>query len=309
MKGRDRFTSGEADEIRRVLRLVRKAQPGAPQKLLRDQLRAVGFYISDFGGGPVGFTATEFDELVRSGRIRITDGHASRKTATPRSPTAARPPARPASTGGSSPAESAAKTGAGTPVALTALCSEPMSIKAATGGGVPNVPGLYALYGSPAGWRALGLGSPPDDRPLYVGKAEASLVSRDLKTHFATGKTGWSSPRRSFAALLSAAGVLELVPMPRRPGNPEPTKWTHYGLEDPGDGQLTDWMCSKLRIAVWPSPPGTVLKAVETEVMGYLLPPLNLIGVSTPWTGQVRTARAMMARQAREWARKRGFDV
>lgn len=68
MKGRDRFTSEEADKIRRVLRLVRKAEPGPPQKLLRDQLRAMGFYISDFGGGPIGFTATEFDELVRSGR-------------------------------------------------------------------------------------------------------------------------------------------------------------------------------------------------------------------------------------------------
>jgi hypothetical protein len=48
MKGRDRFTSAEADEVRSLLDLVRNAEPGRPRKLLRDQLRAVGFYISDF---------------------------------------------------------------------------------------------------------------------------------------------------------------------------------------------------------------------------------------------------------------------
>src|SRR4051794_30987779 len=73
MKGRDRFTSSDAAEIRRLLKLVRKAEPGTPQKLLRDRLRAIGFNISDFAGGPAGFTASDFDDLVRGGRIKISD--------------------------------------------------------------------------------------------------------------------------------------------------------------------------------------------------------------------------------------------
>ena len=69
-------------------------------------------------------------------------------------------------------------------------------------GHVPNAAGLYAVYGSVETWHVLGLGAVPDSRPLYVGKAERSLASRDLNTHFRTGCTEHSSVRRTFAALL-----------------------------------------------------------------------------------------------------------
>jgi hypothetical protein len=72
-EGQDRFSRSEADEIRRLLELVRRAEPGPPQKLLRDRLRALRFYISDFAGGPAGFTRSDFDDLVRDGRVTITD--------------------------------------------------------------------------------------------------------------------------------------------------------------------------------------------------------------------------------------------
>jgi hypothetical protein len=173
-----------------------------------------------------------------------------------------------------------------------------LRIDAALAGAVPDRPGLYAIYASTAVWRKLGLGEAPDDRPLYVGKAEDSLVSRDLNTHFATGKTGRSSPRRSFAALL--AEDLKLVAMPRRLAIPEPKKWTHYALEEPGDGRLTDWMCANLRLAVWVRPARTPLAAVELALMRAWLPPLNLIGVTTPWTAQVRAARASLAEEAKQ---------
>jgi hypothetical protein len=39
---------------------------------------------------------------------------------------------------------------------------------------VKNVPGIYAFHGSAAIWSELGLQSPPDSRPLYVGKSEAA---------------------------------------------------------------------------------------------------------------------------------------
>jgi hypothetical protein len=77
----------------------------------------------------------------------------------------------------------------------------------------------------------------------------------------------------------------------------------------PGDEKLTAEMCRKLRIAVWPSPAGAHLASVEAEVMRRWLPPLNLTGVSTPWTAQVKAARAAMAVQARERARQRGLNA
>ena len=299
MKGRDRFTKTEAEAIKALLRRVRLAEPGTPQKLLRDQLRGLGFYISDWGGGPGGFTASDFDDLVRRGAVTISDDPGPVRPA-------ARPPRRPQKASrlarSPEPADDA-------PSALTALAGPPISIEMAMHGGVPDRPGLYAIYGSPGVWSTLGLGKPPDDRPLYIGKAEGSLVSRDLNTHFASGTTGRSSPRRSLAALLAAAGELDLVAMPRRPNDPEPGKWTHYALESPGEQQLTDWMRRELRIAVWPARADTRLRTLETTVMRHWIPPLNLTGVTTPWSVQVKSARARMAEQAKAWARSRGFDI
>jgi hypothetical protein len=43
--------------------------------------------------------------------------------------------------------------------------------------------------------------------------------------------------------------------------------------------------------------------------MNAWLPPLNLIGVSTTWTSDLRTARSVMAEAAKRWAAERGFAV
>jgi len=296
VKGRNRFTAAEAEEIRGLLRAVRRAEPGTPQKLLRDQLRALRFYISDWGGGPLGFTSSDFDELISAGLVTIADEAAIDTADRPR-------PARPqrqlhesAGAGDGNLADELADA------ACAALRGPGTAIPAATEAVVSNRPGLYALHGEEGVWLQLGLGERPDGRPLYVGKAERSLLSRDLKQHFATGKTGSSSPRRSFAALLAAAGVLKLVAMPRRPADPEPDKWTHYALEEPGDRGLTDWMLKNLTIAVWEAPPGIVLADVEKTVMRRWKPPLNLSGVTTPWKEQVLAARAVMARRAEKWS-------
>ncbi|HEX8102144.1 MAG TPA: hypothetical protein VF533_06010 [Solirubrobacteraceae bacterium] len=160
-------------------------------------------------------------------------------------------------------------------------------------------PGLYALYAEARTWRQLGLGAPPDDRPLYVGKAEDSPSTRDLRTHFATGATGQSSPRRSFAALL--VDDLNLVAQPRRPERPEPDKWTHYALEADGDQRLTDWMLEHLHLAVWSTRAARPLAAMERAVMQHWQPPLNLTGVRQPWSAHVRKARAAMAQAAVSW--------
>jgi hypothetical protein len=79
-------------------------------------------------------------------------------------------------------------------------------------GVVPDRPGLYAIHGDGYTWTELGLGKPPDDRPLYVGKAEDSLVTRDVRTHFGDGRTGQSTVCRSLAALLHDEFGLQGIP-------------------------------------------------------------------------------------------------
>lgn len=162
---------------------------------------------------------------------------------------------------------------------------------------VPSAPGLYAVHGDPSVWQRLALGDPPDDRPLYVGKAERSLADRDVRTHFSTGKTGWSTLRRSLAGLL--ADELRLEGQPRNLANPE--GFANFGLEEAGDARLTGWMLEHLRLAAWPSPVGVVLDEIETVVLAQLMPPLNLDKVATPWRAQVRSGRRRLAAQGRAW--------
>lgn len=162
---------------------------------------------------------------------------------------------------------------------------------------VPDAPGLYAVYGGASVWKELGLGTNPDGRPLYVGKAESSLLARDLRQHFADGRTGSSTLRRSFAALLHDR--LELHAVPRNPA--KPAYFANYGLGPDDDLKLTRWMTDNLAIATWTSDRTEVLSDLEGRVMRLLLPPLNLSGVTTPWSSMLSSCRAAMAAEARTW--------
>lgn len=163
---------------------------------------------------------------------------------------------------------------------------------------VPDLPGLYAIHGDAAIWRELGLGDPPDDRPLYVGKSESSLAARDIRTHFGDGRTGSSTVRRSFAALLRER--LALSALPRNPQKPE--RFANYALSPADDAKLTRWMREHLRLAVWPRAGSAPLEQIEREVLRRWLPPLNLKDCATRWQPTVKAARAVMAAEAKAWA-------
>jgi len=173
---------------------------------------------------------------------------------------------------------------------------------------VPDEPGLYAVYGTAATWRQLGLGEPPDTRPLYVGKAEKSLKSRDLKQHFETGRTGQSTVRRTFSALLKPCFGFCGVPRNKE----KPDKPSHFGLEPDDDLKLTEWMRERLELAVWRRPSTcSDLHFVEVGVLSRWVPPLNIQdNRSSRWRPLITTARRAMAGEARRWmaARVRNRD-
>lgn len=163
---------------------------------------------------------------------------------------------------------------------------------------VPRTPGLYAIYGGAEEWVELGLGTPQDDRPLYVGKSESSLADRDLRTHFGNGRTGSSTVRRTFAALLHDA--LGLRGIPRNPARPE--RFANYGLSPEHDRLLTAWMRARLTLAVCPGDGPVELTMIERVVLREWQPPLNLKDVETPWLATVREARRLLAAEARDYA-------
>ena len=69
-KGRDRYTLREQDEIISLLRKLRRADR-AGQRQIRGQLRSapLRFYITDWADDQRGFTAEDFEALVKRGKI------------------------------------------------------------------------------------------------------------------------------------------------------------------------------------------------------------------------------------------------
>ena len=161
-----------------------------------------------------------------------------------------------------------------------------------------NVPGLYAIYGDPAGWLELGLGNPPPGAALYVGKTEA--------VPFRSVRTAQSPVRRSFAALLR--DPLALRGIPRNQTKPE--RLSDFALSEEHDVMLTEWMDAHLETAVWTTPPEcAVLGEIEVAVLKRWSPPLNLRDNRSTWGALVSAAHKMMASDARTWAREHGHRL
>lgn len=164
---------------------------------------------------------------------------------------------------------------------LRALAGPGLSIAAAEQSASAAHPGLYAVHGIASVWAEIGLGPPPDQRPLYVGKAESNFQTRDLREHFATGTTGRSTLRRSVASLL--ARDLELTPVPRGSHPLDRTKRAHsFGLTPDSDARLTDWMRRHLTLSLWPCSEIKAIGGLETMAIAALKPPLCIDGKWKP---------------------------
>ncbi len=168
--------------------------------------------------------------------------------------------------------------------------------------------GLYSLAARSVGAiEALRLEDRPDQQPLlervlYVGKAESSLFTCLAKTHFAEHKTGWSTVRRTFAALLG------LAPVPRPTRIVSPTRAqlmtlsANYALEPGDEAELTRWMRSHLEIRSCPSI-WMPLEELERAVAAALKPPLDQerppMWGPNPWYSEVAMARERMRLRVR----------
>jgi hypothetical protein len=165
---------------------------------------------------------------------------------------------------------------------------------------VPAKPGLYAVHGSASTWRDLGLEQREPGIPLYVGKAQKSLASRDVRVHFGIGAsgrstTGQSTLRRSLSALL--VDKVQLNPVPR--GSMEKGNADKFALDPLSDARLTEWMHEHLRLATWviPSNAGVTLANIEKAVIRHRVPPLNITSSPSP-SRELKAARARMALRA-----------
>ena len=88
--------------------------------------------------------------------------------------------------------------------------------------------------------------------------------------------------------------------MPRNPV--KPGYFSSFGMSADHDAALTEWMNERLTISSWATPRvGALAAMIEDHVLQRLLPRFNFQKVTTPWAGDVAAARAVMAREAKEW--------
>ena len=161
------------------------------------------------------------------------------------------------------------------------------------GGPVPDAPGLYAVYAKDVSRvrRELGPEVPVGEAGLlYVGKAERSLAARDVRQHFGTGKTGRSTVRRTFAALLEHSALL--WPVLRAGGKPSSKSPATFDLSERSEEALTRWMVDHLVLRVWVPEVPVALGDVEKHVITAWRPPLNLTHAGP--RPHIKAARAWM---------------
>jgi hypothetical protein len=165
---------------------------------------------------------------------------------------------------------------------------------------VPATAGLYAVWPDEEAWAGLGLRPASDSQPIYIGKSESSLRGREVNTHFDAGqgtasKTGSSTVRRSFAALLAPSLGLRAIPR----NVEKPGYFSNYSLRAEDDLRLTQWMHAHLQLSTWSHDTlvAEPLGDIESLVIRSLDPPLN-IDKAPSTRSHLKVARAALARKA-----------
>lgn len=74
MKRKNVFTTLEVNTIKQLIADKLQAPPGK-QKVIRQRIRDIGFYYSDFITPSEGYTVAGFEELIQSGQIGVIDGN------------------------------------------------------------------------------------------------------------------------------------------------------------------------------------------------------------------------------------------
>jgi hypothetical protein len=136
-----------------------------------------------------------------------------------------------------------------------------------------NKRGIYAFYlavNSELG----GFGNTGD--VMYVGISKVCLFSRDLKTHLMSGRTGFSSLRRSLGAVLK--DKLDLKAIKRDAAGKRP-RWDKFKFDPKSEELLTSWMYENLICGYWTAPidfTNQQLADLEEEICTCLCPSLDL---------------------------------
>lgn len=160
--------------------------------------------------------------------------------------------------------------------------SEPFSGSPITGSGV------YLICLKPGS--TLGNIEVGERGVLYVGMTEDGL---DVRNHFVVQHSGFSSPRRSLAAILRIE--LGLTAIQRGAGRSR-SNFRCYRFPDDQERRLSEWMRRNLLLAQFELEHGVADE--ERVLIQELQPPLNLKGWGNPRGDAIKALRKICAVEA-----------
>ncbi|SIS86147.1 hypothetical protein SAMN05421766_104449 [Zobellia uliginosa] len=137
-----------------------------------------------------------------------------------------------------------------------------------------KLPGIYAIFYIGNDFPILG-NSVSKHQIIYIGKTESSQESRDAKTHFATGKTGSSTLRKSIGSILFEQE--DLKPIPRNETDYKINRVSHFKFDNQSEIKITDWMEKNLALSFYEYPKTKKeIEDLEIEIINELVPILNI---------------------------------
>ena len=151
-----------------------------------------------------------------------------------------------------------------------------------------SAPGIYAIFAeTPDCLPCIVL---PPSRLVYIGQS-GNLAKRN---HFKAEHSGFSSPRRSFGALLKSA--LCLTAEPRSLGS-SPKNYKNYRFGGDGETRLSAWMRRSLMCTLYPFDGDP--KMLEKRLIKENEPPLNLTVWSNPQKARIQIQRRVCKEEAK----------
>jgi hypothetical protein len=127
---------------------------------------------------------------------------------------------------------------------------------------------------------------------IYTGKTESSQQSRDADTHFASGKTGSSTLRRSFGSMLREE--LSLSPIPRSEAERAKRDTSKFKFDPESEQRLTKWMKENLGLSFYAFPRSpSEIDELETILIHKLKPILNIDrkNPGNPFASKIKSLR------------------
>lgn len=259
MKGQNTFTDLQILTIKKLIAEKVIATPDK-QKGIRGKIRNIGFYFSDFSSKKDGYTVADFEALISSEQIIISDGN-YKPIATSTIKTTNKP----------RPVEkkiSVVLKSIGLKSNLDAFKINRFDPKTDSETIIANNSGNYILClkknsNLPTVSIKPILTNFDGLKVIYTGIAGGSLRTRDFRQHFKGNNAGRSTLRKSLGAIFGYKQI------PR--DSDLTTGKTKFNIED--EIKLSDWMCDNLIIYFLPT---SDFNNIEIELINHFNPPLNL---------------------------------